>query len=85
MEQNCFDQFIKKGADKGKTFTECNLFNKLKLHRILKEKVEKYYIKVHMFYLSTNDHHANFIALGLMPVTIIIVVNGNSLNAMKLA
>ena len=69
-----------------KTFMEYNLFNKLKLYRILKAKVEKYYIKVHMFYLSTNNHRANFIALGLLPVTIIIiVVNGNSPNAMKLA
>lgn len=85
MEQSCFDQFIKKGADKGKTFMEYNLFNKLKLYRILKEKVEEHYIKVHMFYLSTNNHHVNFIALGLLPVTIIIIANGNSPNAMKLA
>ena len=45
-----------------KTFMKYNLFNKLNLHRIFKEKVE-YYIKVHMFYPPTgNNDHANFIA-----------------------
>ena len=46
-----------------KTFMKYNLFNKLNLHRIFKEKVEEYYIKVHMFYHPTgNNDHANFIA-----------------------
>lgn len=62
-----------------KTFMEYNLFNKLNLYRIFKEKVEEYYIRVHTFYLPTgNNDHANFIVLGLLPVTIIINVTGNS-------
>ena len=62
-----------------KTFMEYNLFNKLNLYRIFKEKVEEeYYIKVHTFYLPTgNNDHANFIVSGLLPVTI-INVTGNS-------